>query len=226
MVRDNLRRLVATTLQRKLAPVAHGAPRVGGIYDPIWGEPLPAARHDGGRRRRGRRPIRRKRSAMAAAAVVGLLAIGLGISMSGSRSGGDPHDHVYDLLRRTVRGAVPGVATEFHWGYRTPARWETACPLIPRATSGWSPVSVSVDFVDRDAPATITAQLNAALSRHGWARHDEVVTVGQGRTAHWTLAVSGGRPASAFAYAVPAGSDHWTLSAGWRPPGPVGEPCP
>lgn len=211
--------------QRRLGSVTHGSRRVGGIDDVVWNEPAPLARPTNPDRRR-RHLGRRRLAAAGGVAVVALLGVGLAISSTGTRPGGDPHDHMYDLLSGALRGALPPRATDIRWTRRTPARWVTGCPVSADATSGWSPVSMSMEFVDGGSPSTIDDQLNAALASHGWTRHDEVITVSQGKNAHWRLAVPGSQPASAFAYAVPAGSDQWRLSASWRPPGPVGKPCP
>lgn len=204
--------------------MAHGSRRVGSIDDSVWDEPIPPGRRPDPDRGR-RRPRRRWLTTAGGVAAAGLLGAGLAMWSTGSRPGGDPHDHMYNMLSRTLRGALPPGTTDVRWAHRTPVRWVTACPEFSGATSGWLPVSMSLDFVDRAPPATIEHRLDGALSRHGWIRSDEVITPGQGENVHWTLAVKGGRPANAFAYAVPAGSDQWSLSARWRPPGPVGEPC-
>lgn len=130
---------------------------------------------------------------------------------------GDPGGMVLRELK-PVATAIPPRASDVRARFNDPT-WQSKCPDNPYERSGWSQVAVSATF-DADNPETdVIASIDADLVHLGWSRNDTAVTAGQGPVAHWTRSVGGGRRADAFAYPVPAGSDHWWLTASWDPPG-------
>lgn len=106
------------------------------------------------------------------------------------------------------------------------AYWGPACPDFPNAHAGWNQASVYVDFSDVESAPVVTSQVSAALEREGWTFAPARITRGQGNVPHWSKAVRVGPPIDAFAYAVPAGSSAWSITASWQPPGPVDQSCP
>jgi hypothetical protein len=62
----------------------------------------------------------------------------------------------------------------------------------------------------------ILAQIGKTLSRQGWTRTDVSNGPGQGPLPHWNKTIKG-IVANVFAYAVPSGSTHWSLTASWQP---------
>lgn len=187
--------------------------------DPVWLEPTPEVR-----RRRARTPRERAR-VWASCAVVVLVVGALVWWRTRPPGGGDPGSRVFRQLQG-VRATVPPDALAVRVGTDTRSVWTPACPTMPAAHAGWSQVRLEVAFTDDAPPGAVDQEIGAALAREGWVRHDVSPGPGQGKVAHWTLDVGDGAPASAFAFAAPAGSNQWSLSAQWQPPGPVGSGCP
>jgi hypothetical protein len=195
--------------------------------DPVWSEPMPAVL-----RRPPKHPWRSfvgkvsdKRGWVGLFIVVVLLIVG-GVSFWLLRppGGGDPGGLVFRELKQISAAVPPGASTVKMSA--TPVEWLQPCPGLGDGQPGWSRVYVSVSFTDLANPAVVVTQISSALHRMGWQRHDTVPTPGQGKVAHWALNVHKGQLASAFAFPVPAESSHWSVSATWQPPGPVGYGCP
>ena len=141
-----------------------------------------------------------------------------------SHPGGDPNGTVLHTMKgidRAVPLGATGVSVE-----ASDTQWLPACSQIANAHAGWDKASVYVRFSDRDPSSLIDSQIAGALESAGWAPEAMRITRGQGLVPHWVRTVNGGQPIDAFAYAVPAGSDSWFLTATWQPPGPVDQGCP
>lgn len=149
-------------------------------------------------------------------AVVGVVTYNV---VGNRRPGGDPHGAVLRILER-IKLALPPGASDVSI-QSTDATWMGACQSDPTSHAGWVEARVNVTFTDTEPANTVKTAISSALQRLSWVRHDVVITRGQGPTAHWTLPISLGRPANAFAFPVPAGSTSWFLTATWQPPGPV-----
>ena len=133
--------------------------------------------------------------------------------------GGDPGGTVLQTLekiRSTVPSGTSGVSV-----LPIAATWMDACAGDPSSHGGWDEDRVNVGFTDTAPANTIEATIDGGLQSLGWVRRDLIITRGQGPTAHWSRAMRGGRRADAFAFATPAGSATWILTATWQPPGPV-----
>lgn len=139
------------------------------------------------------------------------------------RPGGDPGGTVLRSLE-TIRSAVPLGATDVST-LTVPSTWLGACGGDPGSHGGWTEDRSSAQFTETAPPDTVKAAVGRVLMAQGWVRHDMVITPGQGPTAHWSRPVRDGRPADAFVFPTPPGSTAWSLTATWRPPGPVGD-CP
>lgn len=126
----------------------------------------------------------------------------------------DPSGAVLEQLKVILR-AVPVGATGLQ-ASATDASWQSGCQ-DGTGHAGWAPVSVTARFSTASTESMVVANINAVLVRHGWERHDVVVTPGQGPVAHWTKMVRGISRASAFAYPVPAGSTAWFVTGTWQP---------
>jgi hypothetical protein len=124
-------------------------------------------------------------------------------------------------LGRAVPSAASNVSIE---GSET--HWLRACAEIANSHAGWDKASVDVRFSDPDPGALVDRQIASGLERSGWVPLRMRITKGQGVVPHWVRSVNGARPIDAFAYAVPAGSKTWFLTASWQPPGPVDQGCP
>jgi hypothetical protein len=133
--------------------------------------------------------------------------------------GGDPHNAVLLTLQK-IKSAVPAGASDVSM-QSYDATWMGACQSDPNSHAGWVEARVNVDFTDAAPVQAVKTEINAALVRLRWVRHDFVITRGQGPTAHWTRPIPFGRRADAFAFPVPAGSTSWVLTATWQPPGPT-----
>jgi len=193
--------------------------RVGSIDDPIWGTPpLP----DASRRRPNPRARRRAGTLLVLIAIVA--AALLIIWRVESHSGGDPNNTVYTELKNTLLAMPPGLDNA-RLNAATPTGWVSGCPGFRASGAGWSQVYVSVDFADSRARGLVRSQINRALSRTGWVRHDERAGQDQGKLAHWFKDMSQGGVANIFAYPS-RGAGHWSMTAAWQPPGPVGRECP
>ncbi len=81
-------------------------------------------------------------------------------------------------------------------------------------------------FTDKAPTAEVLAGIDTTLRRLGWQRHDEVITRGQGRVPHWTLATTFGGTANTCAFQAPGGSWSWYVNPSWQPPGPTANGCP
>jgi hypothetical protein len=137
--------------------------------------------------------------------------------------GGDPDGAVLHTMKG-IRAAVPPEAT--HVSVRTyPTQWVPGCPEITKARSGWDKETVYVTFSDRDPTVVVEHQIASALQKSGWSSSPMRITEGQGLVPHWLRMVRGAQPIDAFAYAVPAGSIAWFLTASWQPH-PGGQGCP
>ena len=198
-----------------------GRVKVGTLDDPIWQEPIPpVGLHEAKQRHLSRRG---KTIALVGIVVVTLLATGIVLWQGRSKPGGDPTNAVYRRLRQVLI-AIPASASGVRVGASTPTRWESGCPQIARAQSGWSQVYISVDFVDTGTPTVVADQISSALEQQGWVRHDTALGTNQGKVAHWLLDLHEGAVANAFVFRN--ASKGWFMSASWQPSGPVGEPCP
>ncbi|HEY1734907.1 MAG TPA: hypothetical protein VGG23_10695 [Acidimicrobiales bacterium] len=202
--------------------MAWGVTKAGSIDDPVWQRPAPVP----SRRRTGpgfRR--RRNRRLVLGATLVGVLSVtGVFLWSRWSHPGGDPGNGIYHRLHDDVVGAIPPDASEVRMGVDTTVRWVGGCSEIAGARSGWTTAYVTVQFVDtRQSRAAALGTIAGALERGGWVRHDVSPGPKQGKVPHWVLDVHQGQLASTFAFGTPNG---WFISASWRPPGPVGQPCP
>ena len=131
---------------------------------------------------------------------------------------------IYSRLT-AVRAARPRSATAVRES-STAASWILGCPSIAGSRSGWTSDRVSVSFHDASPAATVIGEINRTLVRQGWRRRDVAPGSHQGKVPHWTLDVHNSGVAQAFAFATPASSQDWNLSAIWNPPGPRGQGCP
>jgi hypothetical protein len=135
--------------------------------------------------------------------------------------GGDPDGTVLQTLEK-IRSTVPPGASDI--SVRPIAgTWTDACASDPGSHAGWVEDRVNVVFRDTAPANTIETTIDSGLQSQGWVRHDIIITRGQGPTAHWSRAIRSGRRADAFAFAMPAGSSTWFLTATWQPPGPVAD---
>jgi hypothetical protein len=94
--------------------------------------------------------------------------------------------------------------------------WQSAC-ADGSGHAGWIQAEASEGFSTRDSESTTITEIDHVLSGQGWTRHDLVITRGQGPVPQWTRTVNGNKRLRAFAYAVPAGSDQWFMTASWQP---------
>ena len=146
-------------------------------------------------------------------ALVGAVAV---LFSSCGHPGGDPGGGVLRQLRPALSAVPPGVSMVTR--HAADSSWESGvCPDNPH--SGWSEVFVSATFVTPLSHQVVLGEINAVFARQGWTRHDTVATEGQGPIAHWSKRVATRRLADAFAFPVPARSEHWLITADWAPPG-------
>ena len=141
-----------------------------------------------------------------------------------SHPGGDPNGTVFTTMKgidRAVPLGATGVSVQ-----ASDTQWLPACSQIANSHAGWDKASVYVRFSDRNPGSLIDRQIAGGLERSGWVPVPMRITRGQGLVPHWVRVVNAGEPIDAFAYAVPAGSDSWFLTAAWQPPGPVDQGCP
>jgi hypothetical protein len=139
-------------------------------------------------------------------------------------AGGDPNGTVLNTMKGIQR-AIPSDATSIRVR-ASDSQWLPACAGVESSHAGWDSASVYVTFSDSDSGAIVDRQIASGLEGGGWAPRPMRITRGQGLVPHWIRSVSGARPIDAFAYAVPAGSDTWFLTASWQPPGPADQGCP
>ena len=139
-------------------------------------------------------------------------------------AGGDPNGTVLYTMKGIDR-AVPLDATGVSI-QSSDSQWLPACSQIANSHAGWDKASVYVRFSDRDPSSLIDRHIASGLESSGWASAPMRITRGQGLVPHWVRRIDEGPPIDAFAYAVPAGSDSWFLTATWQPPGPVDQGCP
>jgi hypothetical protein len=125
----------------------------------------------------------------------------------------------------SISRAVPASATNVQV-HSSAASWISGCSQIPGSHDGWTTDNAFVNFTDTRSKSEVLAHIDASLSMLGWKRHDASPGPYQGRIAHWTLDVKGGRLAQAWAFPVGPGTRHWALTASWSPPGPRGQGCP
>jgi hypothetical protein len=168
-------------------------------------------------------PFSPRRRVLFASLVVLVVAGGIGGATYALRAdhhpGGDPGGTVLQTLKK-IRWTVPPGASDITV-LPFLATWMDACAGDPRSHAGWDEDRVKVGFTNTAAAHTIEATIGGGLQSLGWVRRDMIITRGQGPTAHWFSAIRGGRRADAFAFAAPAGSSTWVLTATWQPPGPV-----
>jgi hypothetical protein len=141
-----------------------------------------------------------------------------------SQPSSGPSQRVLSILEKT-RAVIPASATDVRFR-AVEAVWVQPCSEFQNAQAGWSPDEVLMSFTDASSTTEVLAGIDAALSRQGWQRHDEVITRGQGTVPHWTLATSFGGKANLFAFEAPAGSRDWYVNPSWQPPGPKADGCP
>jgi len=149
--------------------------------------------------------------------VVAALLVGASLVLSAcGHAGGDPGGRVLGELR-PVLSAVPSGSSMVK-RQKGDSAWESGvCPDNPH--SGWTEVYVGANFTTNLSHDAVVSDVNAVLVRHGWKRHDIVVTRSQGPVVHWWKHVATGHLADVFAFPVPAGSENWLLTASWEPPG-------
>ena len=138
--------------------------------------------------------------------------------------GGDPRGTVFNTMKGIER-ALPSGATIVSI-QASDTQWLPACAEIANSRAGWDKASVYVKFSDPDPEAIVDRRIASGLEGSGWTPLPMLITRGQGLVPHWVRTVSGARPIDAFAYAVPAGSSTWFLTASWQPPGPADQGCP
>ncbi len=165
--------------------------------------------------RRGRRVV------VAAVLVAGGYTVWSALSGGHSIANGDV---IYARLT-AVQWATPRSATTVQTSLNG-ARWIPGCSSIANSRSGWTKDYVSVKLQVSVPAAAVISEIDRTLVLEGWQRRDVVLGSLQGKTPHWTLNVHSAGLAQAFAYATPAGSHSWYLSASWSPPGPRGQGCP
>jgi hypothetical protein len=124
-----------------------------------------------------------------------------------------------------IRNAVPSNASDLRM-QSSSASWISGCSEIPGSRSGWTTDQASVMFIDTSSRATVTREIDDALKRQGWQRHDSKPNPSAGRLPHWTLDVKSAHVVQAWAFPVGPGTHHWYFSARWNPPGPRGQGCP
>jgi hypothetical protein len=125
----------------------------------------------------------------------------------------------------SIRNAVPPSATKITVDTAS-ASWINGCSAVPGSRSGWTTDHVSINFVDSEARNIVVFGINRSLKAMGWQRHDLSPGPHQGKLPHWTLNVKSAHVAQAWAFPVGPGTHHWVFTAGWRPPGPLGQGCP
>jgi hypothetical protein len=124
-----------------------------------------------------------------------------------------------------IRDAVPSNASDLQV-QSSAASWVSSCAEIPGSRAGWTTDQVSVKFIDTSPRATVIAEIDGALKRRSWQRHDAKPRPSEGRLPHWTLDVKSAHVVQAWAFPVGPGTHHWYFSASWNPPGPRGQGCP
>lgn len=144
------------------------------------------------------------------------IAFGLNHSIA---NGGQIYEEVL-----TARSAVPHAATDIRIE-TSAASWIGGCSEVPGSTSGWTTDHMSINFNDKEPRSTVIRDIARSLKNIGWTRHDSSAGPHRGKLPHWTLDVKSGHDAQAWAFPVGRGTEHWYLSASWRPPGAVGQGC-
>ena len=88
------------------------------------------------------------------------------------------------------------------------------------------PAYTGIAFSDTAPSGQVIAGIDAAMTKRHWVRNDVRTAPNQGKIAHWTLHLDGRPSADAFAFATPAHSHEWAITATWTPPGNRADGCP
>jgi hypothetical protein len=136
---------------------------------------------------------------------------------SSGHIGGDPGGTALIELQEASK-AVPANASDIRTT-GADATWEPQCS-DGSGHAGWDQAWAVATFSSAGSKTEILAQIGDALSRQGWTRDDVANGPGQGSVPHWKKTIKG-IVANVYAYAVPSGSSHWSLTAAWQPADPV-----
>lgn len=137
----------------------------------------------------------------------------IGASCSSEHNGGDPGGAALSELQAAVK-AVSANSSDIQ-ATAADAAWESQCG-DGSGHAGWDQAWAEATFSSAGSATEIVTDIGHALSRQGWTRNDVANGPGQGSVPHWTKTIKG-IVANVYAYAVPSGSNHWSMTASWQP---------